>query len=307
MSLVDDIKNQVKKSAGQKQKFLYFKSGTKIRVRFLDDMEDGIKVLFHDSYAQGINTPCQELFGRECKYCDDSELRHRDLYVWSVWDHEAKEVKLLMHPVNSFSPIPSLVAMYETYGTIKDRDYVIQKNGEGTSSSYSVIPMDKSKFVNRKAKPYTEAKILEFLDKGFSDPEDQDNESTSTKHKKTKKTAKPSASDYEEYSPRELYEECIARGLEAEKKKRANYYISLLEEDDMEMEAEEDEEEEELDYDSMTAKQLYQLCIDKGIDTRPKKTKETYIELLEEYDENEEDEEDENDDWEDEEDEEDEW
>lgn len=303
MSLVDDIKNQVKRSAGQKQKFLYFKSGTKIRVRFLDDMENGLKVLFHDSYAQGINTPCQELFGRDCKYCDDSELRHRELYIWSVWDHEAKEVKLLMNPVNSFSPIPSLVAMYETYGTLKDRDYVIQKNGEGTSSSYSVIPMDKSKFVNRKAKPYTEAKILDFLDKGFSDPEDQEEE-TKAKSKKAKNTSKPSASDYEEYSPKELYEECLARGLEVEKKKRASYYVNLLEEDDMEMEADDEDEDEVIDYESMTAKQLYQLCIDKGIDTRPKKPKEAYIDLLEEYEEESEEE----DDWEeDEDDEEDEW
>ena len=299
MSLVDDIKNQVKKSAGNKQKFLYFKSGTKIRVRFLEDMESGLKVLFHDSYAEGINTPCQELFDRECKYCNNTDLRHRELYIWSVWDHEAKEVKLLMNPVNSFSPIPSLVAMYETYGTLTDRDYVIQKNGEGTSSNYSVIPMDKSRFINKKAKPFTEAKILEFLDKGFSDDEDQEDESPKKKSSKAKpkKTAKPSASDYEEYTARDLYDECIARGLDAEKKKQARYYINLLEEDDMEMDADEEEEATEVDYDSMTTKELYQLCIDKGLKVRPKKPRDSYLELLEELEEDEAEE----DDWEEEE------
>ena len=69
MGLVDDIKSQVKKSGTNKGKFLYFKSGTKVRVRFLDDMEDGHKVTFHDSYAAGINVPCQEVFGKECPFC----------------------------------------------------------------------------------------------------------------------------------------------------------------------------------------------------------------------------------------------
>lgn len=304
MSIVNDIKNQVKKSGTNKQKFMYFKSGTKARIRFLDDMEDGIKVLFHDSYTEGINTPCQETFGRVCKYCNNEDLRHRDLYAWSVWDHEAKEVKLLMAPVNSFSPVPSLVAMYETYGTLLDRDYVIQKNGQGTNSSFSVIPMDKSKFINKKAKPFTKSKVLSLIDKGFSEENEEDETDIPLKSKK-RKTTKPSASDYDEYTPRELYEECIARGIDATKKKPARYYIKFLEEDDMEMAAEEEAEDEEIDYDEMTTKELYKLCIDKGIKVRPKKARSEYLELLEELEEENEDEED---DWEDEEeDEEDDW
>ena len=167
MSLVDDIKNQVKKSGTNKSKFLYFKEGAKIRVRFLDDMEEGHKVRFHDSFQLGINVPCQEEFDRECPYCDDDELRTRDQYAWSVWDYDAKEVKVLMAPVNQCSPVPALVSMFEAYGTLKDRDYVITKSGKQQSTTYSVVPMDKAKFRNEKAKPLSDQKFLQTLDKAF--------------------------------------------------------------------------------------------------------------------------------------------
>ena len=170
MGLVDDIKNQVKKSGTNKSKFLYFKSGTKVRVRFLDDMEDGHKIRFHDSFTAGVNVPCQETFDRECPYCDDDELRTRDQYAWTVWDYDAKEVKILMAPVNQCSPVPALVSMYEAYGTLCDRDYVITKSGQQQSTTFSVVPMDKAKFRNEKAKPLSETKFLQLLDKaGFGE------------------------------------------------------------------------------------------------------------------------------------------
>jgi hypothetical protein len=174
MGLLDDIKNQVKKSGSNKSKFIYFKDGVKVRVRFLVDIEDGMKVLFHDSYARGINVPCQELFDKTCPHCEDDELRHRDQYIWPVWDYEAKEVKLLMAAVNNCSPVPTLVAMFDTYGTLTDRDYVITKSGKGQSSSFSVVPMDKAKFRNDKAKPFSESKILSLLDKAYPAEVDED-------------------------------------------------------------------------------------------------------------------------------------
>lgn len=303
MGLVDEIKNQVKKSGSNKGKFLYFKPGNKIRIRFLQDLEDGIKILFHDSYSRGINAPCQEYFGKTCEYCEDEDLRSRDQFAWSVWDHEAKEVKILMAAVNSFTYVPALVAMYETYGTLLDRDYVITKNGTGQTSSYSVVPMDKAKFMNKKAKPYTKSKFLELVDKAFPTDDTSDDEDEQERpKKKLKNTEKADSSDYEEYTAKELYEECISRGLEVEKKKQKSTYIKLLEEDDAEYEDEEDDEDEEENYDSMTAKELYKLCKEKDIDVKPKKTKEYYIDLLEEYEEEDEEEE-----WENEEEEEDEW
>ena len=236
MSIVNQIKDQVKKSGTNKGKFLYFRPGTKVRIRFLVDMDAGYTFTFHDSFERSINTPCQELFGRNCPYCGDDGLRTRDQYCWPVWDYDAKEVKLLLAPVNNCSPIPALVAMYDTYGTLLDRDYVITKQGSQQNTTFSVVPMDKVKFRNDKAKALSESQILKLLDKAF--PCDE-----ATEEKPVKKSRKP----------------------------------VVVEEDD------DDEDEVGNDYESMTAKELYALCVEKGIDVKPKKDKSFYIEQLEAY------------------------
>lgn len=261
MGLVDDIKNQVKKSGTNKGKFLYFKSGTKIRVRFLDDMDEGHKVTFHDSFAAGINVPCQETFDRECPYCDDDELRTRDQYAWTVWDYDAKEVKILMAPVNQCSPVPALVSMYEAYGTLCDRDYVITKSGQQQSTTYSVVPMDKAKFRNEKAKALSEQAFLKTLDKAFpcEESNDDDDEPKRRPPKKTgKKKSEPEEDewdddddddaaevDYSELSAKELYNLCKERDIKVEPKKAAKYYITKLEDDDSKKEDGWDDEEED--------------------------------------------------------------
>ena len=259
MGLVDDIKNQVKKSGTNKGKFLYFKSGTKVRVRFLDDMEDGHKVKFHDSYTAGINVPCQETFDRECPYCDDDELRTRDQYAWSVWDYDAKEVKILMAPVNQCSPVPALVSMYEAYGTLCDRDYVITKSGQQQSTTFSVVPMDKAKFRNEKAKALSESAFLKTLDKAFpcEDEDDDDDYEEEAPKKKSSKKKKPEPEDdewedddnedidYYEMSPKELYKLCKERDIDVVAKKPAKYYITKLEDDDSKTEDGWDEEDDD--------------------------------------------------------------
>ena len=169
MGLLNKIKEDVKKAGANKGKFIYFREGTKTRLRFLTDLDDGLDVIFHDSFADSINLPCQEVFGRECNYCEQEGLRTRSQYIWSVWDYEAAEVKLLMAPVNQNSPVPNLVAMYESYGTLTDRDYIISVSGKGTSKTHTVIPQDKNKFRNEKAKPYSEKAILKMLDKAWPD------------------------------------------------------------------------------------------------------------------------------------------
>lgn len=261
MGLVDDIKNQVKKSGTNKGKFLYFKSGTKVRVRFLDDMENGHKVKFHDSYTAGINVPCQETFDRECPYCEDDELRTRDQYAWTVWDYDAKEVKILMAPVNQCSPVPALVSMFEAYGTLCDRDYVITKSGQQQSTTFSVVPMDKAKFRNEKAKALSESAFLKTLDKAFpceSGDEEEDDEPKRPAKKQGKKKPEPveddwddeeEAVDYSEFSAKELYKMCKDRDIDAVPKKPAKYYIELLLDDDSKKEDGWDDEDEEDEWD----------------------------------------------------------
>lgn len=258
MSLIDKIKADVKKGGQNKRKFTYFKEGQKQRIRFLQDMDEGMEIPFHDSYELGINVPCQELFDRECPYCDDESLRTRNQYVWSVYNYEAKEVQLFMYAVNNCTPIPALMAMYENYGTLTDRDYVISVTGKAQNKTYSVVPMDKVKFRNTKAKPYSNKAVLQMIDKAYPCEETKDEEEKDEAPRKKKKaTKKPvkkvveepeeendydgeeewdeaeeSENDYSSMTPLKLYKLCKEREIEAEKKKPAKYYINLLEEYD---------------------------------------------------------------------------
>lgn len=282
MGLLDDIKTQVKKAGTNKGKFIYFKPGVKNRLRFLSDMEEGIKVPFHDSYALGVNVPCQLIWDKDCPHCENEELRHRDLFMWSVWDYEANEAKLLLAAVNNFSPVPQLVAMYDTYGSMTDRDYVITKQGSQQTTSFSVVPMDKVKFRNEKAKPFSKVKALQLVDKAY--PADGDDDETPAKGKSAKSSSKPKQSEdtYEDMTPKQLYDLCVEKDIDVETKKGKQYYIDKLDEHALKSVADDDdwEEDEKPDYESMSAKELYDLCKTKEIATEPRKTKEHYIGLL---------------------------
>ena len=243
------IKNEIKKAGASKGKILFFREDTRVRVRFLNDFEDGLEIPFHDSFSRGINVPCQEVFGRDCDYCEDDDLRTRNQYIWSVYDYESKEVKMLMAAVNQCSPIPALASMYETYGTLTDRDYEIKQIGSGSSKSFSVIPLEKRKFRNDKAKPLSEQTVLKYIDKAYPADNGEDFDEDEEEQKPKNRTKKNSGVKGKMNEP----------------------------EDDW-------GEEETEDYESMSARELYKLCKERGIDCVPKKAKEYYIDLLEEAD-----------------------
>ena len=282
MGLVDKIKADVKKSGQNKGKFIYFREGNKQRVRFLTDMDDGMEVTFHDSFEKSLNVPCQEHFGRSCPYCEEEGLRTRSQYVWSVYNYDTKEVQLFMFPVNNCTPIPALMAMYENYGTITDRDFVISVSGKQQNKTFSVVPMDKVKFRNDKAKPFSEKAILKMLDKAFpcdvEDEEDEDEDETPKKR-----------------APKSTGAGKKARKPEPEEEEDDDY-------DDEEWSDEEDDDDV-IDYSEMSPKELYQLCKEREIKVAPKKPAKYYINQLEEWDKAHEDwsdDEDDDEDWEDE-------
>ena len=226
--LVNSIKNDVKKAGTSKGNFTFIREGQKIRVRFLQDMDDGMEVVFHDSFADSINVPCQEIFDRECPYCEDDRVRTRSQYIWCVYNYESKKVELFMFPVNNCSPVPALLAMYDTYGTITDRDYVISVSGKGPDKKYAVVPMDKAKFRNEKAKPFSEKKILQLLDKAYP-CEDEDGNVLGDDDENWGEDEDDEAPDYSEMSAKELYKLCKERDLDVEPKKPQKYYIKQLE------------------------------------------------------------------------------
>lgn len=276
MGLIDSIKADVKKSGQNKSKFIYFREGQKQRVRFLIDMDDGMEVTFHDSFEKGVNVPCQEHFGRSCSYCDEEYLRTRSQYIWSVYNYETKEVQLFMFPVNNCSPIPALMAMYENYGTLTDRDYVISVSGKQQNKTFSVVPMDKVKFRNEKAKPYSEKAILKMLDKAFpsDDIEDEDEDEDEAPKKRGPKNSGKKSSKKQDVEDDD-------------------------DEDDYSEEWEDDDNNDVVDYSELSPKELYELCKERDIKVPPRKSAKFYINQLEEYDEAQEDWGD-NDEWEEE-------
>lgn len=262
MGLLDKMKQEAAKSGASKGKFMYFRPDEKKRVRFLQELDDGLEIPFHDNYEKGINVPCQEIFGKDCPYCDDEDLRTRSQFAFSVYDYDAKEVKILMQAVNQCSAIPALVNMAETYGTITDRDYVLKKTGKGSTSSFTIIPMDKNKFRNEKAKALSKKALLKYLNQAFPcdasdddyEDDEDDYEDSHKKHNTKKKKAseddwddEDNTSDYSDMSARELYDLCCDRDIECQKKRPAKYYINLLKEDDAAHDDWDDEEDSDED------------------------------------------------------------
>lgn len=259
------IKSEIAKSGSSKGKFMFFKEGTKARIRFLTDFEDGIEVEFHNSFEQGINVPCQEQFGRNCPYCDMENIKTRKLYAWSVYDYESKEVKLLMFAANNCSPVPTLAVLYENNGTLLDRDYTIIQSGKSTNKSFIVVGENPLKF-RIKAKPMSDSAIMKAIDKAYpsDNNEDFEEEDETPKKKKTKAESKPKkepeqeedeweeeeneTDDYESMKPQELYKLCKERDIDCKQRKSKEYYIDLLEEADEWEEEEDDWGEEEDDW-----------------------------------------------------------
>lgn len=242
MGILGKIKQESQKSGQSKGKFIYFRENEKKRIRFLQDLDDGMEIVFHDSFEKGINVPCQEIFGKSCNYCDDEDLRTRSLFAWSVYDYEAKEVKILMQAVNNCTAVPAIMALYETYGTILDRDLIVTRTGKQQNTTYSVVPMDKNKFRNEKAKALSEKALLKYLNQAFPNDSSDDIEDDNIEEE----LPFEEPSKYEGKSAKDLYKLCKERDIEALPKKNNRYYINLLEEYDK---AQDDWGDEQDDWD----------------------------------------------------------
>lgn len=254
MSLLDKIRSDVANAGASRGKFFFVKDGEKRRVRFLQDFEEAETVPFHDSFELNVNVPCQSIFGRTCNYCGEDGLRDRDQYAWTVWDYDSNSVKILMYAVNQCTPIASIMSMYENYGSLLGRDFIIQRTGKGQNTTYTVIPLDKSDLKETSAKPISHKRFLEILDEAYPDTHkdySEEEEKKPAKKEASKKPAKkeeptelpwiePDEDDgdektddpYEGKSAKELFGLCTDRGIEAAPKKDAKYYINLLKEAD---------------------------------------------------------------------------
>lgn len=241
--LLSAIKKDVEKAGSSRGKIFFVRAGSKARIRFLEDMDDGRIVHFHDRWDPALKVPCKKNRDddADCPYCGVEGIRSRDMYCWSIWDYESNEVKVFMFPANQCSPIPSLVALYENYGTICDRDFSISRTGNGIDTTYAVVPLDKSKFRNEKAKRLTNKAFWKIVMDAYPYPDDDDEEEET----RTKSKAKPKddwdddddgGGKYDDMSARELYSECKTRDIDVKPKQDAEYYIKKLEKWDAEHE-----------------------------------------------------------------------
>lgn len=285
MGIISKIKAQAAKTGSNKDKILYCKENAKVRVRFLQEIDDGHEVVCHDSYADGIDTICRQEFGDDCPMCDNESLRTRSKFAWSVWNYDTKKVELAYFAVNNCTPVQTLMDLSETYNTIMDRDYVLKKTGSQQNTQYSVTPMDKNKFKNDKAKPYSKTAALKILDKAFPfnelDDDDEDEEEEKPAKKKSKKPAeKP-----------------------AKKSGKKDKEYAALNDDETEEELDIDWMEEHLDEEDIDIDEFCEFCEVKSLkklkgksEKQFKKLIKTYLESLEEEEDDDDDDEDDDED-----------
>lgn len=262
VNLIKSMKESIAAAGASKRDIVYFKPDESIRVRFLTELDAGVTVTMHNQFSpdgNGIFAICEDPEDHEsCKYCKQ-EVPLQEWYAWCVWDYDAAEVRLIFQKATGISPVPSLIEMYENYGTILDRDYKIKKVGKGKGGSFVITPLDKSTFKSKKAKPYTDDKIRDLIEKAYSSKPASDDEDDDEEEEKPKKKSKR-----KEKSLREKYDDLdfsdvkqIARELGMSKKeiKEFDDYEELVDElfdnyeeddleellDDLESEADDDE------------------------------------------------------------------
>lgn len=165
----------------------------------------------------------------------------------------------------------------------------------------------------------TGLKDIDDVETEVEDAEEKDEAPKKSAKKETKTTQKPKSKkvaeeedeadedDYENMTSKALYKLCCDRGISSQCKKRDKAsLIAVLKANDGGANEDEDdwgdEDEEETDpYAGKTAKELFKMCVDRGIKTKPKQSADAYVKLLKKADVEEaetEDEDDEDDDWE---------
>lgn len=220
-SLIDQMKEKIAKSGSSKKEILYWGKDTTKRIRFLNELDAGFVFQFHNNWDPSIFELCKDPENHEnCKLCEEG-IALQDQYVWSVWDYDSNSVRIIQFKATGVSPIPALIEMYDEFGTILDRDYKIKKVGMGQGSSFVVTPLDKERFKNPKAKPFTYKQVLEILEnawkpKDTSDIDDEsDDEEDEVKEapKKKAKKEKTIRSKYEELTFKQLKEIAMEIGM----------------------------------------------------------------------------------------------
>lgn len=267
-NLIKQMKERIAKSGTSKRGILYFGKDSVKRVRFLVELDAGEQFQFHNDWDASIFQMCEDMEDHEnCKMCKD-EIAIQDFFAWPVWSYDDNAVRILFFKATGVSPVASLIEMYEEFGTIMDRDYKIKKVGSGTGGSFVVTPLDKERFKNAKAKPFSRKKMEEILNEAYpkklddedvedddEDEEEEENVKTTKKAKNAKKKKKSVRDDYEKLDWDTLKELAIEIGVskkqirefDEDEEQLIDYLFDEFEEEDLKDLLEELEEEDEDD------------------------------------------------------------
>lgn len=248
MGLLSKIQSEVSKSGSSRGEFFFVREGEKKRVRFLQELDDGYAFNFYKTKwgaeeFQFFVSPAE--YDERDPYEEDEDLITQCQYCWSVWDYDSEEVKIFMFPVNRCSPVPPLVALNDSYGSVTDRDFVVSFTGKRTDKQYVIMPMDKAAMRNKKAKALSESALKAKIKEAYpwpskAKPKDDD-DSVPWDEEEEK-----AADDYDSMAVKELYKLCKERNIDAEPRKQKPYYIKKLRDADA---AEDDWGDEDDDFD----------------------------------------------------------
>ena len=190
-NMLDRIRQRVSKSGGKKEKLFYIKGGNKKRIRFLADMDEATAIVMHDKWGE-LNTICLKHLGKPCPYDKREDVRTRDNFAWPIWSYDDAKVQIFLFKANDKTPVPALLGMYDIYGSLMDRDYVIVRTGEQLDTSYSVVPLDKAKFGVQITEDVPDSNdIIELVAAAFAEDADEEDEPQSARPKEPEAEAKP--------------------------------------------------------------------------------------------------------------------
>lgn len=226
-SIVDIMKDKIKRSSSGLQNVFYVRKDSKVRIRFLTDMEEAVELRFHSKW-QKYNHLCLSYLGKDCPHCDEEEEGGNayDMYAFTIWNYESKKREVFMYKATRNSPIFQLISMNEEFGTITDRDYIIQKQGEGVNTIYTVVPIEKKQFRGEEQQ-FSRKKIIALVAAAFpyesddlEDDSDEEEDSPPWKDQKKSNKQEKKSKKYEEEDDEEDFDEDEEEEEEPVKKKK---------------------------------------------------------------------------------------
>lgn len=248
-SIIDQMKQEVARTSNNRQKIFYVKADSRRRIRFLSEFDEAVSYKWHEDWNTSVNTPCREIFGEVCPYCD-KDMKHPKKFVLPVYDYDTNSIQLMCEKFNNFSPYPAMLECFETYGTIKDRDYVISVVGKRTDKKVSVVPMDKNPF-NQLVSLQPELNKIrseQVMNKIIHDANPIDKPVSQTSQMPVSNTANGISEDisvptqqpldatndnpYMQMTPIQAYNECMKRKIPVPPRKGTDFYAAKLVEHD---------------------------------------------------------------------------